>query len=132
MAQVHLAPKAALPILQGILECSMLQHTQTGTIDSSMDAEETVQQMFADPSCRVFRYPRVITIAETRVPLLEDKVDVIKVPPLRVRPGDIADLARYYLLNTARQRGLPKLSITSEARKRTHLQCAAPIHLIRC
>ena len=41
-----------------------------------------------------------------------------KVPPLRVRPGDIADMARYFVGQAARRKGLPQARLTEEAIKR--------------
>jgi transcriptional regulator with AAA-type ATPase domain len=40
---------------------------------------------------------------------------VEQVPPLRVRPGDIADLARYFVRQAARRKGLPQANLTEEA-----------------
>lgn len=78
--QVHLAPKATWPVLRNIIECSAKQLSlQTTTIDQSLDAEDSVQQLLEDPSCRILRYPRVIMTSEARVPELEHGVDVIKV-----------------------------------------------------
>ncbi|EIE23428.1 hypothetical protein COCSUDRAFT_53335 [Coccomyxa subellipsoidea C-169] len=41
--------------------------------------------------------------------------NVHRVPPLRVRPGDIADLARYFVRQAARRKGLPQANLTQEA-----------------
>ncbi len=43
-----------------------------------------------------------------------------QVPPLRVRPGDVADLARYFVGQAARRKGLPQARLTEEAVK--HLE----------
>ena len=42
-------------------------------------------------------------------------VRVAQVPPLRVRPGDVADLARYFVRQAARRKGLPQANMTQEA-----------------
>lgn len=41
-----------------------------------------------------------------------------QVPPLRVRPGDIADMARYFVGQAARRKGLPQARLTDEAIRR--------------
>ena len=67
------------------------------------------------PPCR---FPRIIMVAETRVPKLEEYSSVIKVPPLRVRPEDIDDLAEYLLKVLSRQKGLGKMTLTPEAMRK--------------
>ncbi len=42
-------------------------------------------------------------------------LSITQVPPLRVRPGDIADLARYFVRQAARRKGLPQANLTQEA-----------------
>ena len=64
-------------------------------------------------------FPRIIMTAEQRVPLLENLCSsVIQVPPLRVRPQDIQDYARYFLRQMTREKGLFPLEFTSEAMRR--------------
>lgn len=43
---------------------------------------------------------------------------VAQVPPLRVRPGDVADMARYFVRQAARRKGLPAADLTEEAVRR--------------
>ena len=63
----------------------------------------------------VCRFPRIIMTAEKRVPELEELSTVVKVPPLRVRPEDIDDLAIYLLRTISRQRDLGPVTLTPEA-----------------
>jgi hypothetical protein len=41
--------------------------------------------------------PRIVMTAERHVPELEAVSTLIKVPPLRVRPGDVAEYHRFFL-----------------------------------
>ncbi len=58
-----------------------------------------------------------------QLPQLDDKVaNVIKVPPLRLRPGDVKDLQRFYLRQFMRTQGAsatssPRLAVTPAAVK---------------
>jgi polyferredoxin len=64
-------------------------------------------------------FPRIIMTAEKRVPALEPFCfTVIKVPPLRVRPEDIPDLAKYFLRTLAREQELGRLELTPDAERR--------------
>lgn len=38
-------------------------------------------------------------------------------PPLRLRPGDVADLQKYFVAQFCRQHGMPKLQLSPEAVK---------------
>lgn len=42
-------------------------------------------------------------------------LSAVQVPPLRVRPGDIGDMARYFVGQAARRKGLPQARMTEEA-----------------
>lgn len=130
---VHKAPPSVLPILQ--------REVGTASVAASMDmsrlegfdllngydedGEDGSDEVVVDvltaagtlarrklPRCR---FPRIIMTGEQRVPKLEELATVIKVPPLRVRPEDIDDLAFYFLKTLSRQRGLGPLRLTPEA-----------------
>jgi transcriptional regulator with AAA-type ATPase domain/NAD-dependent dihydropyrimidine dehydrogenase PreA subunit len=59
---------------------------------------------------------RLILVAEKPMAALKAGIDQqIRVPPLRVRKADIADHVTYYISLMARDRGLPKITVTPEA-----------------
>ncbi len=130
---VHKAPPSVLPILQReVATASMAASMDMSRLEGldvmqafDEDGDETGDEVFVDvltaagtlarrrlPRCR---FPRIIMTGEQRVPKLEEHATVIKVPPLRVRPEDIDDLAFYLLKTLARQRGLGPLKLTPEA-----------------
>ena len=62
---------------------------------------------------------RIILISEKTVPELDPFVKrTIKVPPLRVRKGDIEDQVNYYISLVCRSKGLNKPQVTPEAIRR--------------
>jgi transcriptional regulator with AAA-type ATPase domain/NAD-dependent dihydropyrimidine dehydrogenase PreA subunit len=62
---------------------------------------------------------RLILISEKTIPELDSLVErTIKVPPLRVRKGDLEDQVKYYITLTCRGKGLPKPQVTPEAIRR--------------
>jgi polyferredoxin/transcriptional regulator with AAA-type ATPase domain len=136
---IHLAPPSVLPILQrevatasvaasmdfSKLEGFDIMNGFDTDDDEEREDESNSDEVFVDvltaagtlarrklPRCR---FPRIIMTGEQRVPKLEELATVIKVPPLRVRPEDIDDLARYLLKTLSRQRGLGPLRLTPEA-----------------
>ncbi|KAG2445992.1 hypothetical protein HXX76_000595 [Chlamydomonas incerta] len=65
---------------------------------------------------------RILMTASKQVPNIDGVAEVIKVPPLRLRPSDVKDLQLYYLRELARRQGsgggsMPRLSITDAALK---------------
>jgi transcriptional regulator of aromatic amino acid metabolism len=128
---VHKAPPSVLPILQrevatasvaASMDMSRLEGFDImGGFDEDGDGDEVLVDVLTAagtlakrklPRCR---FPRIIMTGEQRVPKLEELATVIKVPPLRVRPEDIDDLAEYLLKVLSRQRGLGPLRLTPEA-----------------
>jgi transcriptional regulator with AAA-type ATPase domain/NAD-dependent dihydropyrimidine dehydrogenase PreA subunit len=62
---------------------------------------------------------RIIMVSEKALPDLEKTVDqVIKIPPLRVRKGDIKAQVNYFLSRSAHSRSQPKRQLTAEALRR--------------
>ena len=62
---------------------------------------------------------RIILISEKTIPELDPFVQrTIKVPPLRVRKGDLEDQVKYYMSLVCRAKGLNKPQVTSEAIRR--------------
>lgn len=62
---------------------------------------------------------RIILISEKTIPELDGLVQQrIKVPPLRVRKGDIEDQVKYYISLICRSKGLKKPQLTTEATRR--------------
>ena len=73
----------------------------------------------------------MVVVAERALPALEGLATVIKVPPLRVRPTDIAAMQAYFLRERERRTGSgaarrgPRLALTPAALR--HIEsCAAP------
>ena len=106
---VHKAPPAALPLLQEQVVRASLAASM-----SSIDTEEAENGV----NHGAYSFPRIIMIAETRVPALEGYGDVIKVPPLRLRAEDIADLAKHILRTIAKARGLGSIELSPGAIKK--------------
>ncbi len=62
---------------------------------------------------------RIILISEKTIPELDPLVKhPLKVPPLRVRKGDIEDQVKYYMSLVCRAKGLNKPQVTAEAIRR--------------
>lgn len=59
---------------------------------------------------------RILFTAERRIPELEKVVDIIKVPPLRVRPEDISDIINHMLKRMGK--GCSPVGITPEAQRK--------------
>jgi len=132
---VHKAPPSVLPILQrevatASVAASMdMAHVEGFDVLNGYDDQEgdddgsdeavvdvlTAAGTLARRKLPRCRFPRVILTGEQRVPKLEESATVIKVPPLRVRPEDVDDLAFYLLKTLSRQRGLGPLRLTPEA-----------------
>ena len=100
---IHQAPPAVRPLLE--------QEVATASLAASMDLDDAD----VDAAALAQPLPRIIMTAETRVTALETHARVIKVPPLRVRPEDIDEIAIYLLRVLARQRGLGPLTLTPAA-----------------
>lgn len=110
---IHEAPPGVIPLLQ--------REVATATMAASMDDEDDdADEGAAGTPIRRPRciFPRIIMVTEINVPALEQYATVIRVPPLRVRPQDIGDLANFFLRSLARRRRLGALYITPEAIKR--------------
>ena len=72
-----------------------------------------------EPAAEQRTSARFILISEKPMAALNSGVDrQIRVPPLRVRKADIADHVTYYISLMARDRGLPKITVTPEAIRR--------------
>ncbi|EFN59248.1 hypothetical protein CHLNCDRAFT_56815 [Chlorella variabilis] len=91
---IHKAPKPALALLQATVE--------------------KVSRLSSDEgSCAAF--PRILLVSEIALPQFADLATVIKVPPLRVRRSDVRAMQAFFLRNIARQRDLPRITLTDEA-----------------
>lgn len=106
---IHKAPPVVRPLLE--------REVATASMVASMDFEDIdLEDLIAAKAVpQRQQLPRIVMTAEVRVPDLEIHARVIKVPPLRVRPEDIGDLAAYYLKRLARQRGLGPLTLAPAA-----------------
>ncbi len=62
--------------------------------------------------------PRLILVSERPLPELAAGARVIKVPPLRVRREDVADLAELFLRDLSKRRGGGRVALTPAARRR--------------
>lgn len=133
---VHKAPLGVLPLLEREVATSSINASLDEDFfmmddddeldDDTIDAAISSASSFGKssfPRRKILRprHPRIIMTAETRVPALESYAKVIKVPPLRVRPDDIDDIAKYFMRTLARQRGLGSVSLTVEACMSCHL-----------
>ncbi|CAL8472261.1 g11803 [Coccomyxa elongata] len=111
---VHLAAPSTLPALQRLVRDGSYRPLQSSAAKIIVDAEGGNGEVWQSSSARI------LMSSEQRMPDLEPLATLIKVPPLRVRPGDIADLARYFVGQAARRKGLPQARLTEEAVK--HLE----------
>ena len=116
---IHKAPPSVMPLLQReVSTASVAASMEDMVLDLEEAPEVDVITAAGTPARRRLprcRFPRIVMTAETRVPALEEMSTVIKVPPLRVRPEDIDDLAKYLLRTLSRKRGLGELKLTPEA-----------------
>jgi hypothetical protein len=62
--------------------------------------------------------PRLILVSERPLPELAAGARVVKVPPLRVRREDVADLAELFLRDFSKRRGGGRVALTPAARRR--------------
>ncbi|KAK9792466.1 hypothetical protein WJX73_007973 [Symbiochloris irregularis] len=58
---------------------------------------------------------RLIFTAEKRVPDIEALSQIIRIPPLRVRPADISNFQRYFIRMASERRGLKSITLTPDA-----------------
>lgn len=106
LENVHKAPPQALPLLRRALAMANL----------SIDEDESIGEDGSAPIPPAgFQFPRLVLTAATRVPLLDGVARTIKVAPLRVRPGDVHDLAKYFMRQICTESGLASLSLSQGA-----------------
>eukprot|EP00879_Flechtneria_rotunda_P013356 GHRR01013946.1.p1 GENE.GHRR01013946.1~~GHRR01013946.1.p1 ORF type:complete len:902 (+),score=300.53 GHRR01013946.1:340-3045(+) len=103
---VHKAAPHMIPQLQQLLQAGTYQPAPAPAPLGSIDYPPAERQA----TCRI------IMTAQQRVPALDGLATVIQVPPLRVRPADILDLARYFVRLLSKQRGV-RLQLTPEAER---------------
>ncbi|KAK9840711.1 hypothetical protein WJX84_002965 [Apatococcus fuscideae] len=134
LTNVHQAPTAAKEQLASLMTSGTYYHlpaapkkskgpgsSSASTLDSSKEQVETSAgqkgSKGADADLTLQRTSaRIIVTTEQALPFpAACKMQQIKVPPLRVRPTDVADLQQFLMRQAARRRGLPRLTLTPTA-----------------
>ena len=98
---IHLLPPELLPAIAKLLKTN--QYLPVSRPGEAIPTPQTSQA-------------RIIAISEQTISAIKSAVEIsIKVPPLRVRKGDLEELINYYLNLIGRNKYLQKTKITPEA-----------------
>ncbi|GLC68372.1 hypothetical protein PLESTF_000684000 [Pleodorina starrii] len=123
LKNVHKMPPALVPKLVRL--CAQQAYRRASTLTPPPDAGLTPLSSQDPPHDNLPPLRRaacrIIMTSNRQLPQLDDKVaTVIKVPPLRLRPGDVKDLQRFYMTQMLRSQGSSatsslRLSVTPAA-----------------